>query len=179
MKFTEKLERFRCGGTVRRYHSHRLIRPPNNAEHMYNVAILVDQIYRRAYGFRTPSAIIVEALYHDQAELETGDSPGWVKRLHPELKTVLTKIELEVEARLGISAPTGRLGNLIKVADDLEHLWTCLDERRLGNQMLGDIFIGGIDLLEKRIAEAAEYPWADIASEVLHHILDCYGDMRS
>lgn len=184
MKFSEKLERLRRGGTVSRYHTHTMLRTPNDAEHMYNVTILVDQIYQQAYGKITPANLLLKALYHDQAEYETGDIPGWVKRRHPELKSLLTGIESKIEDELSIPTPNGELGGLIKVADDLEHLWTCFDERRLGNHMFEDMFTSEAARIEKRILETSSkfYLWTDVVMDILgdliHSYLVCIGEAK-
>lgn len=175
MMLAEKLERFRRGGQVTRYHTHMLHRPPNNAEHSYGVAIIADLIYQRAYNDTTPAALLLAALYHDQAEYETGDTPGWIKKRHPELKRVLKEIESEVEADLGIpGVASDELACLVKVADELEHLWTCLDERRLGNKTVDNMFPNGVARLKKLIEKTDGYTWTAAALEVLLHLASHY-----
>ena len=173
-KLSEKLERFRRGGTVTRYHTHNLLKPPNDAEHQYNVAVIADQIYRAAYGRVPHVELFTSALYHDQAEYETGDIPGWVKRRRPKLKAVLKEVEAEVERNLDISVPNGELGVLIKVADDLEHVWTCLDEYSRGNQRVSNMFPAGAVCVQKAALDAKDYPWSPIVLDLIDDMVECY-----
>ena len=179
MKISDRLERFRRGGTVTRYHTHVLHRPPNDAEHMYGVAIIADQLYLEAYGRPAPRDLLRAALYHDQAEYETGDVPGWIKKLHPKLKEVLVVIEGEIDEKLCTPTVEGELADLMKIADELEHLWTCLDERRLGNTMVDNMFPGGAGRVQKLIEKSAKHPWASVAADVLEDMVQCYQNVGS
>lgn len=181
MKLSEKLERFRKGGAVRRYHTHILINPPNVAEHQYNVTVIAHQIYQKAFsggdGSLRLKLLFIGALYHDQAEYETGDVPGWVKRRHPELKEVLTTMEGVIEQSLGIGGETmPQVRALIKVADDLDHIWTCIDERSLGNQRLDEMFFGAVARIKTRIKEASakSYGWDGVARDLLDDMVVMY-----
>ncbi len=162
----ELIDRFRRGGTVRRYHTHRLLRPPNNAEHQWGVAMIVDHLWRAAGYHETPPQLIVKALYHDVPEYDTGDMPAWVKR-GTDLGAHINEIEAGVAKRLGIEDPEpGMETHILKAADELEHLWTCLDERRLGNTDLSEMFAGGI-IRCRELFKTWHYSWSPIALDML------------
>lgn len=172
MDLYQKIERFRRGGTVRRYHTHRLHRAPNNAEHQWGVAMLVDHIFCEASGCSSPPPkMILAALYHDVAEYDTGDMPAWVKRT-TDLGDHINAIEAGVNERLDIGSLLANLSgpekHILKCADELEHLWTCLDERRLGNTDLDEMFAGGVIRFRRWLSDTdPEYRWVPVCGSLL------------
>lgn len=165
----EMIDRFRRGGTVTRYHTHRLQRPPNNAEHQWGVAMIVDHLYQSVgRDGPTPIHLIMAALYHDVAEFEAGDMPAWIKR-QTNLGPTIDAVEDRVNKRLGIKLPEPGSHDhaLLKAADELEHLWTCLDERRRGNvDTTDEMFADGVIRVRDQFA-ALPYSWAKNATEVV------------
>lgn len=167
----EKIDRYRRGGTVQRYHTHRLIQQPNNAQHQWGVAMLVDMLWRWGWDadanqLFTPPHLILAALYHDVAEFDTGDMPAWVKR-GTDLGSHINEIEARVEERLGIERLTDQADiDLLKAADELDHIWTCLDERRLGNVGLTDMFVNGV-IRFRTVLDKQTHRWVPYARQLL------------
>jgi 5'-deoxynucleotidase YfbR-like HD superfamily hydrolase len=75
-------------------------------------------------------------LWHDAAEIGTGDIPYPVKATHPELKAALEAIEAEVLDNLGVSMPhiSEDLHKKIKMCELLEMAEFGADEMMMGNR---------------------------------------------
>ncbi len=147
------MQRIRRGGQVTRYHTHRLIEPPSNAEHMWNVAMLCWQL-----DPELDRETLLCALLHDVAEYDTGDMPAFVKRSNAVLREELARVESTALARMGlewVEAGDDAMHALIKVADYLDNVLTALDERRRGNTYVDTIFHRGVTVALRKIEGAA------------------------
>ncbi len=137
-------ERIRAGGAVRRYHTRTTIGHQTVAEHSWGVAAILLHICE-------PSAELLRAaLYHDVAEYDTGDVPAQAKRSSLTLAASLSELERDIEASLQI-APACTLEELklLQIADLLELLWYCLEQRKLGNTTIDDIWERGLQYLDQ------------------------------
>lgn len=127
----------RAAGHTRRCHIKQTIGHQTVAEHSYNVAMLCWRLHDRE-----PSAELLKAaLFHDLAETVTGDIPAPVKWHSPAIKAELEKVEAIFDKifHLEVSlSPTEEL--ILKWADSLELMWYCVDQIRLGNQNVEDIW---------------------------------------
>lgn len=176
----ELIDRFRRGGTVTRYHTHRLQRAPNNAEHQWGVAMIVDKLWQSTgRDENTPAYLILAALYHDVAEFEAGDMPAWIKR-QTDLGPTIDRVEAGVNDRLGIRVL--RKGDadhaLLKAADELEHLWTLLDERRLGTvDTTDEMFADGVVRVRAQFRNGLPYSWTAEALAVVDCMEDRYREI--
>ena len=122
----------RMAGGVKRYHTWPTLRTQTVAEHSWQVMRLFLELF--------PDAVTVEVLtwilWHDVAEIGTGDVPFPLKSRYPELKGILDEIENDVTENMGIVWPelTPRQRLLVKVCDLLEMWeWGC-EEMRMGNR---------------------------------------------
>lgn len=62
--------------SVKRWQLVKVTREQNIAEHSYSVALIADELAKRmAYSREKRNAIMVHALFHDSAEVITGDIP--------------------------------------------------------------------------------------------------------
>ena len=77
-------------GRVVRYHATLIDHKQNNAEHQWEVAVILRHIYPAA-----SANLMLYALTHDSAEAFTGDLPSPVKKKHPEIKKVFDDMEKE------------------------------------------------------------------------------------
>lgn len=148
------LQRIRRGGQIVRYHTHNLLKPPSNAEHMWNVAALCWQL-----DPELDARTLLTALFHDIAEYDTGDMPAWVKRANPELREMLAAAEQRALERMGmawVEACDEGMHALVKVADYLDNVLTALDERRRGNAYAASIFHRGCVVALRKLETSAK-----------------------
>lgn len=127
-----KVYNSRLAGRVRRYHTCRMICPQDVAQHSFNVCNLVRLLGGSMYAQ-------LAAIYHDMGEYACSDVPSPVKRsLGGEAKLVLGRLETEGMAACGVQEiPLNEKDSkILKVADNLEGLITCVEEVRMGNQDL-------------------------------------------
>lgn len=141
---------------INRWALMRSAREENLSEHCLEVAILTHALCvignKKWNKNLSVEKAVLRALYHDAAEILTGDMPTPVKYRKEELKTAYKKVEKEAEERLLSTLPqylTEEFGKvffpedyatltyenkLIKAADKLSALIKCEEELRAGNQ---------------------------------------------
>lgn len=74
-------------------------RPQSVAEHAHNVALLTDQLAEKAgYGTTGRASMVAYCIYHDLAELYTGDMPSPYKQLLRENGEISTLEAVETAA---------------------------------------------------------------------------------
>lgn len=141
---------------IHRWALMRNAREENLSEHCLEVGILTHAlclIGNKKFNKKlSVDRAVLRALYHDAAEILTGDMPTPVKYRREELKTAYKKVEKEAEERLLSTLPdyleeeykkvffpeeeenTAYENKLIKAADKLSALIKCEEELRSGNQ---------------------------------------------
>jgi 5'-deoxynucleotidase len=151
-------------------------RPENLQEHSLRVAMIAHALgvvrNRLFAGGVSPERLAVLALYHDAAEVLTGDLPRPVKYFNPEIETSYRRIETMARERLlgmvpdALRADYARLLRpetaagveeaLVKAADKLCAYMKCLEEVTAGNREFVEaekalrLTIDAIDLPEVR-----------------------------
>ena len=151
-------------------------RPENIQEHSLRVAMIAHALAvirnRLFAGGVSPDRLAVLGLYHDAAEVLTGDLPRPVKYFNPEIETSYRRIETVArEKLLGMIPETLRADyaalfrpesaaaveqELVKAADKLCAYMKCLEEVTAGNREFGEAektlrqTIEAIDLPEVR-----------------------------
>lgn len=152
---TEQAVFLRAGGYTRRYHGWRTIKDDLVGSHSYNVANLVMLLRPDCR-----KELLMVAIRHDSAEWIAGDSPSDVKRQVPELKVALDAYEDKVFADIGLSLPelTADEYKVLKVADNLDGLMFCIQEREMGNLLIIPVFNTYNRYLKKQIAETPKWP---------------------
>ncbi len=121
------------GGNVRRYHTVSTHTQETVGHHSFVVAWLLELIY----GCMPPPEVLMAALQHDLAEVETGDIPAPFKRTVAGLRDQFNEYEAKVVVDHGMRdydamlKPEERL--LLKLADSMAGLVLCIHERKLGN----------------------------------------------
>jgi len=75
-------------GEVMRYHATLIKDKQSNAEHQWQTALILMQIFPEA-----SVQLVQYALTHDAGEVISGDCPAPVKKAHPELKEILDDVE--------------------------------------------------------------------------------------
>ena len=159
---------------INRWALMRNAREENLSEHCLEVAILTHALCvignKKWNKNLSVEKAVLRALYHDAAEILTGDMPTPVKYRKEELKTAYKKVEKEAEERLLSTLPqylTEEFGKvffpedyatlsyenkLIKAADKLSALIKCEEELRAGNQEFSTAAMS----TRKKVEELAE-----------------------
>ena len=159
---------------INRWALMRNAREENLSEHCLEVAILTHALCvignKKWNKNLSVEKAVLRALYHDAAEILTGDMPTPVKYRKEELKTAYKKVEKEAEERLLSTLPqylTEEFGKvffpedyatlsyenkLIKAADKLSALIKCEEELRAGNQEFSTAAMS----IRKKVEEMAE-----------------------
>ena len=159
---------------INRWALMRNAREENLSEHCLEVAILTHALCiignKKWNKNLSVEKAVLRALYHDAAEILTGDMPTPVKYRKEELKTAYKKVEKEAEERLLSTLPqylTEEFGKvffpedyatlsyenkLIKAADKLSALIKCEEELRAGNQEFSTAAMS----TRKKVEEMAE-----------------------
>ena len=130
---------------IRRWALMRNLKEETLSEHSLETAFIAHclaVIENRRFG-----AIAVAALFHDAAEVITGDLPTPVKYYNNEIKTAYKEIEAAAEQKLidllpadlredflPICHPDSETERYVKAADKLSALIKCREELALGNR---------------------------------------------
>lgn len=93
----DQLLRMIPSGVVVRYHTDPGPMPQTTAAHSWGVAALIAVLHPAPR-----SQLLMAALFHDNAETITGDTPHPCKRRWPEMRTLLDRIESEAYRELGL-----------------------------------------------------------------------------
>lgn len=159
---------------IHRWALMRNAREENLSEHCLEVGILTHALClignKKLNKKLSVDRAVLRALYHDAAEILTGDMPTPVKYRREELKTAYKKVEKEAEERLLSTLPdyleeeyrkvffpeeeenAAYENKLIKAADKLSALIKCEEELRSGNQE----FATAATSTRRKIEEMAE-----------------------
>jgi 5'-deoxynucleotidase len=133
-------------------------RPENIQEHSLRVAMIAHALAvvrnRLFDGGVSPDRLAVLGLYHDAAEVLTGDLPRPVKYFNPEIETSYRRIETVARERLLGMVPDALQPDyavlfrpesassvereLVKAADKLCAYMKCLEEVTAGNREFGE-----------------------------------------
>lgn len=130
-------------------------RRENLSEHSLEVAQIAHALAiisnRRFGGKYDTGKVAVAAMFHDTAEIITGDMPTPVKYYNDEIKSAYKQIEAAAEERLEamlpedfredfkeIYSPDPAVQRLVKAADKLSALIKCIEELNMGNAEFAD-----------------------------------------
>lgn len=123
----------------------------NIQEHSHQAAVLAHglAVLRNTYfgGQVDAGAVAAAALYHDAAEILTGDMPTPIKYYNPEIRDAYKKVERVAERKLLDMLPEAlqpqyeellhpvdpEVETLVKAADKLAAHIKCLEELKAGN----------------------------------------------
>jgi 5'-deoxynucleotidase YfbR-like HD superfamily hydrolase len=126
-------------GLVKRFHTVDTIKSQNVAAHSFGVAWLCDLLT----DGKASKYLIMAALSHDLAESVIGDIPSPAKRKLG-LGKVFHDAEISELRALGLEHYTENLTNqekfVLKLADNLEGMYFCLREKKLGNRSIEIVF---------------------------------------
>lgn len=157
----------------------------NIQEHSHMVAVLAHAlgVIRRDVFHRpcNPDACAAAALFHDAAEIFTGDLPTPIKYHTPAIRDAYRQVETEATAKLLDMLPPelrpayaplleerdGEVRRLVKAADKLAAYIKCLEEIKSGNNEFGDAAAETLEAL--RAMELEEVSW------FLEHFAQAFG----
>ena len=129
----------------------RSVTPENVQEHSHMVAVIAHAlaVIRREVVGRPcdPDACAAAALFHDAAEILTGDLPTPIKYFNPEIMTAYRQVEAAASEKLLSMLPAElrpayepllgetdpEVKSIVKAADKLSAYIKCIEERRAGN----------------------------------------------
>lgn len=119
---TDPLDVILAGGHVARFHTAPGLRKQSVAEHSWRVAAIAH------YLWPNHPQIIIAAIFHDAAEVVTGDFAAPIKRL-PGMKETLAPLETAVEKHLNIPTLHNEYDYIrMKCADYLELVLTAAEQ---------------------------------------------------
>lgn len=135
---------------INRWGLMRNTRRENLQEHSMETAVLAHALallHNRRFGGNVDcNRIAVQALFHDAAEIITGDMPTPVKYASTELREAYRKVEREAEGTLisllpadlkedylPLFRPDAEQERFVKAADKLSALIKCMEEKNMGN----------------------------------------------
>lgn len=140
-KLNEQLKRLRYGGDCERYHTFKKLRVDTVAHHSHGVATLAMLMMQAWQSPADKLAVLEACLTHDLAEggqnhiLATGDVPAPTKRRDPAIRKMFDDMEDDIMRPLGwVFDLKPWQHRVLKLADNLDGMFHCIAERRLGNQ---------------------------------------------
>lgn len=139
----------RMAGQVRRYHTWPVLRQQQVDSHTWQVM----RLYVELFG-RPDESVWEYILFHDVAEVGTGDTPSDVKTRNPKLKECLDRAEEGVLESMGIRLPKIKYEEFVKVrvCDRLERFEFALEELNMGNKYAEPILRGARTAVEDSAA---------------------------
>lgn len=159
------------GGAVSRFHTHDTIKPQTVAQHSFGVACLVWLLSNET----ATAHELMAALTHDLGERITGDIPSPAKRAL-NIRAKVGEVEEEVLRRSMMDfgeTLTVEQQLRLKLADALDGLAFCTQERMRGNRNMNDVQCTyeqyARDLLEQ--IHKKRCGWYEIALFVFHNIM--------
>jgi 5'-deoxynucleotidase YfbR-like HD superfamily hydrolase len=131
MTIQDQLQFVLRGAAVTRFHVHPVIKPQTDGAHSFGVAWICYLL-----SDSKPSLnLVLAALAHDLAEHKVGDVPFPTKHAIPGLNDQLNLLENSYLANAGLDFPlTDDEKRILSLADRLEGMCYCAQERALGNK---------------------------------------------
>lgn len=131
------------GGNVKRYHTETTLRTDYVGHHSFNVACIIMHLRPDA-----SAELLKAALMHDVGERRLGDMPAPAKRAMPDypggdsFRTVFGRLEEEHMRAAGLEFPdlNSEEAWTLKLADALDGMRFCLQERRMGNRLIEPVW---------------------------------------
>jgi len=166
----------RLAGQVMRYHTYPTLQRQTNGEHTWQVLRIYDEMF--GLWDREVARWIV---WHDAAELRTGDIPYSAKQRHPALKAAADEAEEAASVALGIDWPqiTPIQRQRVKFCDVLEMYEFGLMEVRLGSQLGRAIVLDTAADLQRRLTEMQEADRVSWQSYRRAHSLPLLDEVRT
>lgn len=124
------------GGTVKRFHTTPMLHANLNSQHQWGTAMLAYMLS----GNKPSLNLIMACLTHDLAEKVYGDTPAPAKRALG-IRDTINVLEAEfLSDNLANFQLTADELTILKLADIMECMLTCIYERMLGNRWVDIVF---------------------------------------
>lgn len=138
-------------GRIKRYHSTD-VEAQTIGHHSWGVAMIVAMIYPKAEGYAGMSSrLILAALTHDLAEIETGDIPATAKWASPRLCEELSEMEGKFGRTHELPEPMSyKEDAILKWADTFELCLYAQYQINKGNEYAVEILNNGLEHLRKK-----------------------------
>lgn len=166
---TERIGRARRAGRVQRFHCYEMVHREDVAQHTFNVMNLLMIL---CDGVVSPE-LMTAALLHDQGEYVTGDIPSPVKRLLGGKLDEMENAAINMIHKRGIPELTEWQHLMLKAADNLDGLLTCVREIRRGNVLMREVG----DTYVKYLKELSPKLGGGQAGEIVRHYVNCWENM--
>lgn len=141
-------------GRVKRLHCKATVAEHTIAQHVYGSLVLAVELCALNPGCRL-DRVMLALLYHDGAELRTGDVPAPVKRENPVLAQAFQELEQAWERKMQLPIPelTEFEQAVVKACDTLDLAFNVLHERMMGNtnEWVRRVFLNCQRYLEEQI----------------------------
>jgi 5'-deoxynucleotidase YfbR-like HD superfamily hydrolase len=140
------MKKLRAAGGVKRYHTVPIIGQQTVAEHSFQVCLILTQVF----GDKVTKNLLKAALFHDLAEIETGDIPAPAKRRYSLLHSGVLEAEVtfEMEHKIDVGL-TKEEHKMLKFADYYELVLFCFDQLELGNRNVLEALGNGLAYLRE------------------------------
>jgi 5'-deoxynucleotidase YfbR-like HD superfamily hydrolase len=134
----------RFAGSIKRYHTWPILHNQSTGEHTWQVF----RIYYQVFG-PMPAEVSTFILWHDAGELVTGDFPGMLKTLVPEIKLPLDRVERLAVDEMGgsIEEVDAPIKTRVKACDLIDVYEHCSIEFLQGNRLVE----GGITWAQEQL----------------------------
>ena len=156
----------RNSGLVKRYHARLTHRQQNVAEHTWQLMRIYHQMWTGL-----PERVAIYILYHDVAEVHTGDTPYHVKRDYPKVKEGLKEAEADVLLKFRVTSPmiSEEEHRRIKQSEYCEMFEYALEERALGSRYCDDVISNMLRVIDRddRYVNAYMFTESELICEYL------------
>lgn len=171
------------GGYTKRYHTQRTLVEDTVGHHSFNVGCIIMHIWPEARA-----ELLKAALLHDVAEHVMGDMPAPAKRALPDyvdhmndgeavsFREVFGQQEEGFMAAAGIAYPALYPDEewVLKIADSLDGMRFCCQERAMGNRFIDEVYGNFRDYVEALLLN----PPAEVQLSVLTQAASVFAGLK-
>lgn len=128
-----RLETLYHAGSVKRAHTIPTLFNRTIAEHVYGAQCIARELCH--LNGVDAGRVLIGILVHDAPEVHTGDLPANVKKASEPISHEFDKLEEEFHVVYGTGITLTEIEEqVLSASDNLDFMFTCLHERRMGNR---------------------------------------------
>lgn len=155
----DKVKTLYRSGRVKRLHCIPTVNQHNVAQHVYGSLLIGVELARAIAGVRL-EAVMLALMYHDAAELKTGDLPAPTKRASLAIAQaiMLMEDEFDREHQIFVELTPPEQG-VVKCADSLDLAFNALHELEMGNRTahMARVFATALEYAAKPKVMGSDY----------------------